>query len=243
MRLTFKLNPEYVFLHAINMSQYSEPFLGWSRFTNNIWEKDRVVFYFLAGAPEYILFVPSLAAKRDLIKKTEKEFKKIKQSKEYKRIVSETKNYLSFVKSQWECNEKIALNFLQEIYGATLPKLNIRVYITHPKLRNGMALDEHTIVWGHSEDFRNYSTVYLAHELLHILTHFDRSDIAHAIIELAADEELRIRLNKKGKYFEYPGHRHLLSVKKKILPYWKKYLREEKKDIFTFIKDMKRKWG
>ncbi len=243
MRLIFKVNSDYVFLHAINMAQHSEPFLGWSRFTNDIWEKDKAVFYFLAGAPEYILFSPSVKLRKELIKKAENEFKRIRQTKEYKRIVRETKKYLLFVNSQWKRNKEITLHFLEEICGTPLPKLNIYVYITHPKLKNGMAIDENTIVWGHPEEFRNYSTVYLAHELLHILTHLDNSDVTHAIIELATDEELRIKLNKKGKYFEHSGHKHLLSLKKKILPHWKKYLKQENKDIFTFIKHMKRKMG
>jgi hypothetical protein len=51
----------------------------------------------------------------------------------------------------------------------------------------------------------------------------------HAIIELLTDEELRIRFNKKGVYFKekqkFIGHKDLISLKKKILPYWKNYIK------------------
>ena len=100
---------------------------------------------------------------------------------------------------------KKAFKILEELSGIKLPDITIQVYLTHPKLKNGMAVDNQTIVWGHPEDWPNYSTVYLCHEIMHILTNLDRSDITHAVIELMADNELRIRLNNKGKYFQYPG--------------------------------------
>jgi hypothetical protein len=47
--------------------------------------------------------------------------------------------------------------------------------------------------------------------------------ISHGIIELITDNELRIRLNKKGKYFKEQdrdvGHPYLREIEKKILPY------------------------
>jgi len=104
-----------------------------------------------------------------------------------------------------------------------------------------MTVDNQTIVWGHPEEWPNYSTVYLCHEIMHILTNLDPSDITHAVIELMTDNELRIRLNNKGKYFQYPGHKHLRKLEKNILPEWKKYLKKPEKNIFNFIKDLKKK--
>jgi len=49
---------------------------------------------------------------------------------------------------------------------------------------------------------------------MHILTDHDSSDITHAVIELATDNELRIRLNRRGKYFDWPGHEHLKKIEK-----------------------------
>jgi len=46
---------------------------------------------------------------------------------------------------------------------------------------------------------------------------------SHGIIELITDNELRIRLNKKGRYFNEKGqdvgHPYLREIEKKILPY------------------------
>jgi len=68
------------------------------------------------------------------------------------------------------------------------------------------------------------------------MTKHDNSDVLHAAIELLVDNELRIRLNKKGKYFEYQNHRHLKEIEKKLYPAWKQYLKQDKKNILQFAK-------
>lgn len=239
MELIFRLNKDYVFFHALNMTQNEEPFFGWGNFTNKIWEESPEIFYFLAGAPEYVLYFSLDEEKKELYKKANEKLKNLRKTPEYKRLIKETEVYFLFVKKQWEKNRDNVLSFLRETCKATIPENSISVFITHPKLKNGMAIDKKTIAWGHSEDFKNYSTVYLCHEILHILTDFDNSEITHAVIEIAADNELRMKLNKKGKYFEYPGHLLLRKTEKKILPYWKKYLTKKEKNINNFIDELK----
>ena len=65
----------------------------------------------------------------------------------------------------------------------------------------------------------------------------------HAIIELSTDNELRIRLNKKGVYFKKGkfdvGHSFLRSLEKKILPQWKEFLKGRKgKSIVNLGKEI-----
>lgn len=243
MRFKFVVNPEYVFLHAINMAQKKEPFAGWGEYTNKIYEKNPVIFYFLAGAPEYELYLSAEQDRERIVGLSDKVLANQKQTSEYQRLIKETEDYLAFVKNQWEGNKDRALAIISELMGITLPDTDIMVYLTHPQLNNGLSLDEHTLVWGHPEDFDNYSTVYLCHELMHILTNLDNSDIMHAIIELMIDNELRIRINNRGDYFEQPGHDVLVKLEKKILPDWKKYLERSDKNILEFIVLMKQKWG
>lgn len=240
MKLKFCVNQDYVFLHAINMAQKNEPFTGWANFTNGIWKQFPSVFYLFAGAPEYAVYSFSLSS---LAKKADQILLKIKTTKQYKQLINETCEYLTFVEKQWQKNEKQALHILSEISGMSLPQKTITVFITHPKLRNGSVIDDHTIAWGHIEDFKSYTTVYLCHELTHILTRHDSSDVAHAIIELMVDNELRIRLNHKGTYFTYPGHKHLEKLKRELLPEWKIYLSRENKNIVSFIRTIKKKMG
>ena len=56
-------------------------------------------------------------------------------------------------------------------------------------------MEEKPILWGHKEEYENYTTIYLWHEILH--TYFDKTDISHAIIQLITDCELQNRLNGK----------------------------------------------
>ena len=242
-KLIFRLNPTYIFLHALNMNQEKEPFPGWGSFTNKIWEEDPGLFYFLAGAPEYIFYLSAHKSRTQFARQADNKLKAIEKTPEYQQLIRETKTYLLFVQKQWEQKGGKALSLLREISGHSLSKQTMIVYLTHPKLKNGMALDKNIIAWGHPEDFKNYTIVYLCHELMHILTNLDKSDVAHAVIELMTDNEIRIKLNKKGKYFENQGHPNLRNLERKILPDWKDYLKKKDKDIFNFINQMKEKWG
>jgi len=85
---------------------------------------------------------------------------------------------------------------------------------------------------GHHEDWPNYATVYLWHEILH--SYIGYSEKEHAVIELITDEELRIRLNG-SKYPPFAGHKYLAKIKQKILPRWKKYLKSKKRNIREFM--------
>ncbi|OGM95684.1 hypothetical protein A2532_02880 [Candidatus Wolfebacteria bacterium RIFOXYD2_FULL_48_11] len=169
----------------------------------------------------------------------------IRRSKEFKQLRKETEQHLLQVSKQWDLNKKFTLSFIQEVTGITLPNKTITVFITHPKLANGRALITHNaILWGHEEDWKNYHTVYLCHELMHILTWHTQKDYAvmHALIELMTDNELRIRLNGKGEYFtengQLVGHKDLQELEQKILPIWQNYLagKLKAKNIFELEK-------
>ncbi|NIA02322.1 MAG: hypothetical protein GWP15_02980, partial [Nitrospirae bacterium] len=174
--------------------------------------------------------------------RSEKIIEELKSSSEFKRLIRETKEYKKFIKAQWQKNSEKVLEIIENTSGLKLPNQCIDVYITHPKLKNGFTIDNNKIAWGHSEDFLNYSTVYLCHELMHILTKHDNTDVTHAVIELLIDNELRIRLNQFGSYFQFQGHKHLAELKEKIFPEWQKFLKRDKKNIFNFIKEFKSKY-
>lgn len=182
----------------------------------------------------------------DVSKKIEKIYQEILKSKEFKKILSETEKYKDWTEKQWEKNEKFILNYFRNALGLKIPNYKIVVYIFHPDLYNGHSdYQTKTILWGHSEEWKNYSVVYLAHEILHILIgrKYGNYDLMHAIIELAANNELRIRLNKKGVYFKEGksviAHSYLEDLKKKILPFWKEYLKNRKeRSIFDLEKEL-----
>ena len=71
----------------------------------------------------------------------------------------------------------------------------------------------------------------------------------HILIALATDNELRIRLNKNGRYFTYKKTsaeplylKKLWELERKITPYWKEYLKNRKgRSIIDLEKEINRK--
>lgn len=240
MKFEFKINKFY--LVGCAMMSKNKPFPAWKKLEEKIWQKyrDEPTYYFLN--PKYINWslgkLQTDFAKKNIesvfieqAKTLKKIYQDIFKTKEFKRLYKETYKYFRFVKKQWERNEKEALKILKEISGLSIPKQKINVYIIHPALEIAETLDKKTIVRGRKEKWKNHSTIFLCHELTHIMTwptHFQpHYDILHAIIMLS-DNELKIRLNKKGIYFK-EGKLNIeppefFDLEKKILPYWKKYL-------------------
>jgi len=237
MKLEFLVNKKYTFLHAFNQHQHEEPFEGWSRFTWNIWDKYPQECYLLAGFAEWPLL--SKKSLNTLSVKSEKLLKKWLKTPQVKRLIKETEKYRNWLEKEWGKKEGKALNELEKIIKIPLPKKKISVYVTHPKLKNGMAINKTTIVWGHKEDWPNYSIIYLCHEILHTILWDYASDITHAIIELATDQELRTRLTGRGEYFKEGkfnvGHTDLRKFIERLLPRWRKYLNKPKQNLKDFI--------
>jgi len=249
MRIEFKIN-------KLALIRMAFKFKYWKNLDNLLWRR-------FCNEPAYYLLNPlhldwaldEITTQTELIgfqknfskiaETLEKIHKEIIKSKEFKKLLAETEKYKVFVKNQWKKNQKFVLDFIENELGLKIPKHIITVFVFHPHFSKGHASDKNYILWGHKEDWKNYSTIYIAHELLHILTNnrCKNKNLMHAIIELATDNEFRIRLNKKGKYFREGkfdvGHLELRKLEKKILPLWKKYLQNKnRKNIFNLEKEL-----
>ncbi len=161
-----------------------------------------------------------------------------KMTTEHKGLLERTINYKIELENKWIEKKEQAIKHLEDILKIKLPDKTATVFVVPPEIGGGMYLGDMKIFWGHSEDWENYSLVYLAHEYLHSFLHGGKHE--HAIIELATDNELRIRLNNGGQYFTengYPvGHERLRSLEEKLLPQWKNYLIDKNQTIYDFIK-------
>ena len=165
------------------------------------------------------------------------------KSREFLRTYSETEKYLNEIKKQWKKNEKCVFNYFEKILGLNLNNQNIKIYIFHPDIYNGRSESElNIILWSHPEEWKNYNSVYIAHEILHILLDNKISDgeyeIMHTIIELATDYELKKRLNEKGGDITI-GHEYLLKNRKRLLPHWNEYIKNPT-NILDFYKKAKK---
>lgn len=163
----------------------------------------------------------------------------IKTSPEYQRIRSATEQYAAECRNQWIRNYQQSYEIIKDLTGLNLDR-RFSVRIHHPLLRIGYNSGNNGIHWGHHDDWPNYTTVYLWHEILH--SYFGYSDIDHAIIELITDNELRVRLNG-GTYGQarYEGHHGLSPLKDSILSSWQDYINSptENRNIYDFVEKMK----
>ncbi len=238
MKLNFVVDKNYLVAHTLSCMKQS----GFSSqkykkdivaFQNYAWNKSQKVYDLLVGRFSFFpddLNTKNLKSLAKELNQLSKFLDQLSRSKEFKKIYSQTEKYLEFCEKQWNKNCKETNRIVEELTGLNLNK-TFTVYLTHPSQRNGVYLGKNKIAWGHSEKWKNYTTVYLWHEILH--SYFDLSDLSHAIIELITDEEMRSRLNN-SKYPPFVGHEYLSKLKKKLLPPWKQYLKSDKKDIKKF---------
>ena len=249
MELKFKINKYYLLAHTLKSSK--PPFDGWIELPNKLWNISNDVYWFLFNPSMH----DKMFTKLDdtgfdvFFVKLKKDFEKILsvafKSKEFSKLYKEKKKYLDFLEKEWISKQKIIIATTEEILGEKLPDMSINVLVTHPKLANGIVLPEsNTICWGHKENWKNYSMVYLMHEALHLILDkkLEKKHLTHAIIELISDNELRVRLNGKGKYFkeqgESVGHLFLHKLARATLPFWKKYLKNSNKNIVKFYNEL-----
>lgn len=230
MKLNFIINEDYLFVHTLSSTssdrfsskKYKKDIIA---LQNLAWRKSKRCYNFLIGR-----LLPNDWTDKN-VKSLSREFpiflNAARKTSQYKKILLQTKKYLNFCQDQWNKNYSFSQIVMKELTGFELNKI-FDVYITHPSLKNGRYLGNNKIVWGHNEDWLNYTTVYLWHEILH--SYFKNTDWSHALIQLMADNELRIRLNS-GKYPPFVGHENLFPLMRRMLPYWKKYLKSKQKDI------------
>lgn len=242
MKLKFKIDKNYLIKHTLlyaergifSSDKYKEDIL---KFSNYVLKEYPKYYDFLVGliSPEDIEEENIDLFTKELNKELHSTLNKIKRSKEFEKIYDQTEKYLLTLKKQWEKNLDRTEKHIKDITGFNLNK-KFTVYITHSNQRNGSYWGNNKISWGVKEKWENYTTIYLWHEILH--SYFSDSDMDHAIIELITDEELRSCLNNV-KYPPFEGHKNLAELKKKILPYWKKYLRSDIRDINKLQKELK----
>ena len=152
-----------------------------------------------------------------------------KNADEFKRLYNETKEYFNYVKDNWNDKKDLINEYLNKILKIEI-NTKINVYITHPNTYTGYSFSGNNIAWGHYLGINDpiYNLTYLIHEAMHSIFPFERDEdkekcnIKHAIIELISDYELQSLLKNKSTLKE--GHPYLIDYKKKIYPYWLKYI-------------------
>lgn len=144
-------------------------------------------------------------------------------------VLRTVQNHIRKCEEEWRENLEPSYAFIKKVTSVTDFSTPHKVFITHPAIKNGRNWGGGVISWGGETSMKNRTTIYLWHELLH--SYFGKTIIDHALIELIANEELRTFLNG-GTYPPFTGHAHLESVKNRLLPEWRIFLREPTGTVF-----------
>ncbi len=173
----------------------------------------------------------------------------VKQNKIlFPHIISETKSCKFFTnwlkgaedfkfksEEEWKRNYEKSSALMKDITGLDL-SLTINVYILNPANHIGRSLGNNTVAWGAPDEFHQYTTIYIWHEILH--SYMKLNNISHSIIELATDNELRVRMNG-GTMEPLIGHDYLKDVRKILFDSdWNEYLNTKNTNLIEFQEKM-----
>ena len=216
---------------------------GWADLKNKLWEKYFETYSFFLYKPDFRHIVARETYPGSLQKianNTPKLLEEVIKSPEFKKLLSDTQEYKDWLEKEWKQKKDQTTKELENILRMQLPNKIFKVFVIAPIVGGGSYLGNYKIFWGHKENWSNYNIVYLMHEVLHEL--IQREKYAHEVVELATDNELRIRLNQGGEYFvekgEKVGHPRLLKKEKELLPKWREYLRDNSANILTFVEEV-----
>jgi hypothetical protein len=241
MNLKFEINKKYLFYDALLQNIDID---GWVDLQNELWEKYNTGYRLLQGR-FYEAFIQDNPENymTDAVEESKILVNEGMKSVAFQNLLKDTNEYKTWLEKEWNKNKEKIIATLKDILRIEIPSHAVKVLVVSNKMKNGYHLDKGVFAWGHSEDWPNYSMVYLCHEFLHDI--IESSDLTHAIIELIADNEMRIRLNGYGEYLyingKYIGHKNLLEMEKEMLPDWKNYLANKSNSIYDFIDDQKNK--
>lgn len=244
IKLDFIIENEYLITHTLasmtgGRISSSENQTDIVDFQNTAWETDKDVYDFLAGRYPAELIASQPGGLSNFLKKVPEFISKIETTPQFKKIRQQTEEYAKKCQESWEENYETSKQTLEDLSGLKLNK-ELEILVTHPNLKNGGYMGNNRIAWGHNEDFPNYSTVYLWHEVLH--SYFDASDVSHSVIQYLTDNELRVKLNPEDKYPPFVGHQELVPLMEKMSSDWTNYKNGDNRNINNFVEQMKTKF-
>ena len=162
-----------------------------------------------------------------------------KKTAQYPILLTQTKQRLAECRDQWRRNYETTFALMKGITGIPF-RHSFSIYIIHPGIPSGCNMTERRICWGGEEKKKNWTTVYLWHEILHSYL-IDPTYLGHALIEIATDNELRHLINGRNDP-EWGGHEECSEIKKLIASDWKAYIASPKKNIVEFYQELCKKY-
>jgi len=182
---------------------------------------------------EHALFTPEsqlLADLSEILTGTDK----------YGQILRQTQELKGRVEEEWSGTGDVSLKIMQDVTGLEFDN-EYSILINHPSDRQAYYIWGRRFVYGIELTGPNSNTIGLWHEIMH--GEIRDGDVGHGIIQLTANNELRVRLNG-GKYPPLSGgFPELYPVMERMLPDWDAFLSSPTRNIVDFSRTMKEKYG
>lgn len=263
MKINFRVNPVHIIFNSLTCEKikYSNELEDFRNYLKTKYKKE---YDFISEERVRNYFI-HIFSKEDLIKSkmsnTIKIYDEIMKNPIFKSIVDDAIKYCNQLERFFNSSSDFLFKFMKDITNIELPNEEIDIYVINPNFYTGFASSKYfnihnknVISWGHhlSNEIPNYDLVYLFHEILHIVFNnkflkieeqlsqkelFYETETFHSLIELMADNELRVKLNQ-GKYFELKSHLHLAKWNELIYPYWIFHINRNAENILEEVKKM-----
>ena len=245
IRAKFVVNPKFLVLYTLTECSSDRFIAGVPAsdvvtFQNRAWQLDSDAYQFLRYGvngyhfAEHFLEVKSI---KDMLERAERLVDEMLNDPAFAPVKRQTDDASVRIEKEWTANYDATFELMSELTGLQLDH-EFTVCITHPSQKTGRNADPF-IYWTDRNDFPHYNTVYLWHEIMHSFIKPLKANegiygVSHAVIELLADNELRVRLNG-GDYPPLEGHSCLHSLKENLLPSWREYTRGKRKLISNYL--------
>ncbi len=233
MNLKFVLN-EYALIWNLLFQASITPEIH--ALKQKLWKNYRKSYHAMYQEKEVLLkdpknYIPSDDTIYDMVKKTET----------YKQLFEETENFRLSLMQTWDQNKKEIIKECKEIL-----RMDIRLYhvlVVHPKLdvidvETIKGKKVNTITWGCAK--KNDNSIETLIKIISSIVKKELKDyqseyheIVEAIVELAIDNELYTRIEKKSQYLK--GEASLAFLKRQIYPYFLMYLGATKEECLTYM--------
>lgn len=231
--LTFRVDPRYLVYHTLTRCEqgaFVAKAADLIAFQDRAWEMDQRAYQFLMRGPAGDHVVERKIV--EIAQRGEELIERMQQEPLFKKIQEETIASGELVEAEWLQDYDQSAKIMRSLTGIEMDD-DFEILLTHPDQRNGGNAGK-TILWAYRNTWPHYNTVYLWHEILHY--YVPLHDVAHAAIELATDNELRVRLGG-GHYPPYEGHPQLNEFRDQMLDDWWLYLQSDSKDLRKFISE------
>ncbi len=145
----------------------------------------------------------------------------------FKTLKKEAERHRNNIIKLWENNKEEIKNYIIDVLRIPFPKV-INVYIIHPRLEIvEYSRESKSLIWGSEKDKYDVITTMLTTITKGLvkeqeIDYQNNKEIINAILELAIQNEIGGKINKKSSYDV--GSDLLKIIKRQIYPFWLMYL-------------------